>query len=306
MVEPQAVSAPQAQTGMLGVDEVKKRTESSMDYYKQLGIGNCVGFGLAVMTIALEKTGRVNTEVKSLRNAWRIRQNLDTREFAPYFNKKALFKTESGQEPQRFVKYEAGQFEYTPLEPQQAQRIWNELRSAKPGTALTVLYARTLTGEEQGRGEDDPSHMLVCLGNGIWVDEINNKINVYDLNTEKGFEAFGAKFKFIENSMLFSFREEKFPVAAREPIEITADTIGFARGKEMVSPVEYAAEIRALTGIPFEYIFAEILNQNGIAGDTASIRREEARVRLRLPAGRDIYGQAIAHADTLIQRISGQ
>jgi len=169
-----------------------------------------------------------------------------------------------------------------------------------------VLYARTATGEGDGREENDPSHVLTCIGNGKWVDEIECRMNVYDLKTKDGFLEFNNKFKFVENSMLFSLKAEQFPLASKEAVVITADSLGVGAGKESVSPVEFAAEIRTRTGMQFEYVFAEMLNQNKIAGDQTAIRREEAKVKLRMPQNWKPRSPLIAQADMLLERISGQ
>ncbi|VVB59054.1 Uncharacterised protein [Candidatus Anstonella stagnisolia] len=233
---------PKQAKELFGIREIKQWAKPIMEYYGTLDSANCAGFAFAVCNKMLEKEGRINTEIASIRNAWRVKRNLNTKEFAK-FDKKALFEVENGQQPQRFVKSSDGKLVYTALEEGQAQRIWNEMKNAPAGTMLTVLYSRTLTGAEQGRGEDEPSHVLVCAGNGRWADEIDHVVNVYDVNSMGGFRNFNEKFHFVEDSMMFRLKAEKFPSAPAK-IEITADSLRFAVGKETVSPVKFAAAVR--------------------------------------------------------------
>ncbi|VVB59053.1 Uncharacterised protein [Candidatus Anstonella stagnisolia] len=58
--------------------------------------------------------------------------------------------------------------------------------------------------------------------------------------------------------------------------------------------------------MPFEYVLAEMLNQNKISGEQEEIGRKDAKVVLKVPANWDAHSQLIARADTLLQRISGQ
>ena len=247
-----------------------------LEYYGINGSPHCAGFAFAVLNKSLAQGGRCNTEITSTGSVWEMKEKIGDR----YFLKVPLFGEFEKPQKAKFRVFE--RIYCSMLSPRQANAIRKQLLEAPAGSMLTVLYARTQTGLQDGRGVNDPSHALTCIGNGVWVDEIGCKVNAYEPGSIMGFLKFNRDFKFVENSLLYIPKKEAFAAAARK-VEYTPAMVGMG-GRRHVSPVDFAVKIRERTGMQFEYVLAEILSQNEISVKEGMVKVDGLRVELNMPA----------------------
>ena len=156
------------------------------------------------------------------------------------------------------------------------------LISAPAGTIITLRshsqFANTLD-------EGLPSHAMISLGNGTYVQNINNKILFVDMNnasirtdTQTGKISLDG-FEIVEKSEMYEPDFRKFPTATE--VAVKASDIGMSGN---ITPSKFAEAVSEKFGIPKTFVISQILMQTDIKVSELGYVKNDLEVKLNLPA----------------------
>ena len=253
-----ALQAPKAAPVQKTASEMAQESAPAVfDYYRMLNriskknVNYCADFAVNVFALVALEKGKVGCIASC--NAWEMDGHLD----GPRFSKTALAGLGEEEARQRLV-------------------------SAPAGTIITLRshseFAKTLA-------EGLPSHAMISLGGGKYMQNVNNKISVVDMataairaNAQTG-KVTVAGFDVVEKSGMYEPDFRAFPKAAE--VEVKASDLGMIGN---VAPSKFAEAISEKFGIPKTFVVSRILMQTGIQASDLGYTKSGLQVTLSLPS----------------------
>ncbi|MCX6771733.1 MAG: T9SS type A sorting domain-containing protein [Candidatus Micrarchaeota archaeon] len=247
-------NAPSRKTA---AEMVQESSPVVFDYYRMLNrvtknnVNYCADFAVNVFALVALENGRVGCIASC--NAWEMDGLLGQ----PRFSKTSL----SGLD-------------------QDALR--QSLVSAPAGTIITLRSHSALANSLE---EGLPSHAMVSLGNGVYAQNINNRVLLVDMNRaqiiadpEAGTASI-AGFDVVEKSGMYAPDFNAFPKASE--VTVKASDLGLA---DRATPSKFAEAVSEKFGIPKTFVIGQILMQAGIKASELGYTRSGLQITLSLPS----------------------